>query len=222
MSEKAGFEVKLDLCRKTGHIGLTMKLRQTFHQTTAVFLFGLFSLTAGPSAFAGLHIEPYAGLSLTFTTKKVFTEAKNNPPGSQQGRFYFGPTPGLRLGWSSLGLAVGLDVSAGYWMSLMKEDFSDFRLKETLFPIFGGLFVSYKLPLLWRVYAVVIPPLNNIQFTSETERKHCSQTTGAKFGFSYLSLPFVGINIEYSPMYIGGENCNSLAHSAGAYINFVF
>ena len=174
-----------------------------------------------PQAVAGIHIEPYMGLSWSFSGKKAFTEIASSLQENQKSQHYFGPTPGLRLGWSTLGLAVGLDASLGYWQSVFKEDFSDRRTKKI--PMLWGLFASYKFPLLWRAYVVIIPPLSNVLFISQSQNNtHCSKTAGAKFGFSWISLPFIGINIEYSPMYISGGHCRAYAHTGSAYVNLTF
>ena len=181
-----------------------------------------------PLSSAKIHIEPYVGFSLISTnsrplmekTLKQTTEAINY---LSEGRYYGGLTSGMRLGYSSLDLAVGMDMTFGYWSSLYKENFTPFRNKETLIPLLPGIFISYKLPLLLRAYAVLIP-LARIQFKSQEGNLNswCNKSQGAKFGISYLSLPFISVNFEYLPLYIGGKNCHAWSHTGTAYINFIF
>ena len=190
------------------------------------FLFGLSFFSS--LGFAKIHIEPYIGWSLTYTNKKPLQKEtlKSGSDSFQyfkEGRYYSGPTPGMRLGYSSLGLAVGLDFTFGNWMSIYKENSKSFTNQETIRPILPGLFVSYKLPLLLRAYASLIPHAP-IQFTSanEQESSYCKKSRGLKIGVSYLSIPFLSVNFEYLPLYIGGENCNSWSHTATIYANFIF
>lgn len=186
---------------------------------------GITALSA-PLSEAKIHIEPYAGWSWTATSSKPLIKQNVDKLSSaysflSKGRYYQGPSPGMRLGYSSLGLAVGIDMAFGYWSSLYKEDWTSFKNKEQIMPLLPGLFVSYKLPLLFRVYASLIPQAS-IQFTSAEENSWCHQSRGAKFGMSYMSLPFVSINFEYMPLYIGGENCQTWAHTGTVYANFIF
>ena len=128
----------------------------------------------------------------------------------------------MRLGYSSLGLAVGVDFTVGRWTSMYKEGFKDFRAKENITPILPGIFVSYKMPLLFRAYASLIPH-SPVQFIDEERAsKYCKKSRGMKLGISYLSLPFISVNFEYMPLYIGGQDCGSWSHTGTAYLNFIF
>ena len=179
-----------------------------------------------PLVQAKIHIEPYAGWSFVFTSsnplkKESLSQTTKTIDYLRQGRYYQGPTPGMRLGYSSLGLAVGLDVNVGYWSSLWKEDWTSFRGEETIAPVLPGLFVSYKLPLLFRAYATLIP-FTTVKVYTKADSKWCNQSQGAKFGISYLSLPFISVNLEYMPLYIGGTACQTWSHIGTAYANFTF
>ena len=208
MTKKIHFDRNIQLCVKVIYFSL-----------------GLFFT---PLSSAKIHIEPYVGFSLISTnsrpliekTRKQTTEAINY---LSEGRYYGGLTSGMRLGYSSLGLAVGMDITFGYWSSLYKENFTPFRNKEILIPTLPGLFVSYKLPLLLRAYAVLIPQAL-IQFKSQEGdlKSWCNSSRGAKFGLSYLSLPFMSVNFEYLPLYINGKDCHTWSHTGTAYINFIF
>ena len=197
-----------------------LKLRNLFLLITLI----LFS----PLGFAKVHIEPYIGWSLTYTNKRplqkeILSSGLKSFQYFKEGRYYSGPTPGMRLGYSSLGLAVGLDFTFGNWLSIYRENFVSFTNQETIRPILPGLFVSYKLPLLFRAYATLIPHAP-VQFTSKNEQEstYCKESRGLKIGLSYLSLPFLSVNFEYLPLYIGGENCGSWSHTGTVYANFTF
>ena len=178
-----------------------------------------------PLSLAKIHIEPYVGWGWTFTNsrpliKKTLTATNDY---INEGRHYSGLTTGMRLGYSSLGLAVGLDFTVGYWFSLYKEGFVPFRNQETITPILPGLFVSYKLPLLFRAYASLIPQAS-VRFSSQEEEvsRTCNKSRGAKLGVSYLSLPFLSVNFEYLPLYISGQDCQSWSHTGTVSANFIF
>ena len=194
-------------------------------------LLGLVLSLFSPLGFSKVHIEPYIGWSLTYTNKRplqkdILTSGSQSFQYFTEGRYYSGPTPGMRLGYSSLGLALGFDFTFGNWISIYrnnKDNVESFTNKETIRPILPGLFVSYKLPLLFRAYASLIPQAP-IQFTSadEQESSYCKESRGLKLGLSYLSIPFISVNFEYLPLYIGGENCGSWSHTATVYANFIF
>ena len=192
--------------------------------TSLLFCGGLIYPSLG---WAKIHIEPYVGLSGTYTGSKpvkkdTFEDHSLAVDYLSEGRYYGGMNMGMRVGYSSLGLAVGLDFTVGRWTSLYKENFVSFRNREIMTPILPGLFVSYKLPMLFRAYASLIPHAF-VHFTSQDgESRYCNQVRGAKFGLSYLSLPFLSVNFEYLPMHIGGQNCNSWSHTGAVYANFTF
>ena len=182
-------------------------------------------LVFAPLGWAKVHIEPYLGLSWTFNNSKPLKvdrdQMKETLRSFQGGRHYGGLNTGMRLGYSAMGLAVGGDFSIGRWFSLYKDDWTSFLNKEALTLYAPGLFVSYKLPLLFRVYATLLPQTFVHVSESEEHRARYCRAGGAKLGLSYFSLPFVSINFEYLPMYIGGGNCHSWSHTGAVYVNFV-
>ena len=179
-------------------------------------------------AFAKIHIEPYLGYSFTAISSENFSKTLHE---KQEGltkqlasnsSYYHGITPGMRLGYSSLNLAVGLDFTFAFWKSLYKKDQPDFRGQQNLFPVLPGLFVSYKLPLFFRAYSTLIPQASVIVKT-QNQSQTCTQSRAMKFGFSYLSLPFLSINMEWMPMLIGGlGNCRFWSHTGSIYGNITF
>ena len=192
----------------------------------------IFIIFYTPLIEAKIHIEPYVGYSFTAIGAENFSPSlleKNNVDKKTQEviaelrkkQFYQGISTGMRLGYSTLGLAVGLDFTVGYWKSLFGEDFTSFRDRQTVIPVLPGLFVSYKLPLLLRAYASLIPQANVILQTKE-EDKNCSGSRAGKIGISYLSLPFLSVNFEYLPLYIGGGACQFWSHTGTVSANFIF
>ena len=172
--------------------------------------FFLLSCFFSVRAEAELHVEPYVGLSMVYTNKSPTVNVSN----LINSQYWTGPNMGIRLGYSSLGLAVGGDVAVGRWSALGKNT------DGTLTPILPGLFVSYKLPLLLKLYAVGIPH-SWVSASSNTNKKSC-RGRGVKLGFSWISFPFLSVNLEYMPLHFGGEVCNSWSHTASIYTSLTF
>ena len=186
-----------------------------------------------PLSLAKIHIEPYAGYSFTSTNSRPFQEEDLSTTTKtltylREGRFYSGITSGMRIGYTSLGLAVGIDLTIGRWSSLYKEGFAPFFNKETITPYLPGLFVSYKLPLLFRAYATLIPhtlvQFDSTEFGEEEAEgpRSCKKSRGLKLGVSYISLPFISVNFEYMPLYINGAKCDTWSHTGTVFLNFIF
>lgn len=189
--------------------------------TAFLVLFVLTLFSTNPSS-AKIHVEPYLGYSFTFLSSEPIKQHQQTTEliqTAQEGEYFSGISPGIRLGYSSLGLAVGVDASFGWWNSVYSSEDS-----KTIIPTLPGVFASYKLPLFFRAYAVLIPKAYvQIKSPEDILNTTCNGTRGLKLGVSYLSLPFVSVNFEYLPLYIRGEGCNkSWSHTASAYANFTF
>ena len=203
--------------------GLNTKLFVTAFKKLFLFI----SLICPPFSQSQMHIEPYVGLSFTFVDSNSSIQEFSSQTAKainhlKEGKYYGGFIPGVRIGYSFNGLAVGGDFSMGRWTSLYKEDFVPFYSQETITAIMPGLFVSYKLPLFVRFYAALIPKAP-VQFASQKNgSRFCNKSKGAKIGVSYISLPFVNINFEYLPLHIYDENCSSWTHTGAVYANFIF
>ena len=185
-----------------------------------------------PFSGAKIHIEPYVGYSFTAIGTENFSRSllekqeldkKTRQVLSElsEKRFYQGISPGMRLGYSSLGLAVGVDLTVGYWKSVFGNALTSFKDRQTIVPILPGLFVSYKLPLLFRAYASLIPQAS-VQLKTKEGDQNCNRSRGGKLGLSYLSLPFLSVNFEYQPLYIGGAACHFWSHTGTVSANFIF
>lgn len=182
--------------------------------------------------FGKIYIEPYLGYSFTIIAKEQFSRDFAKAQGSTEKAltalshiddmsYYHGITPGTRLGYSYLNFAVGVDFNAGYWKSLYKSGLNDFANMQTVVPVMAGFFASYKLPLLFRAYATFIPPIAHLTIKTQDVSSTCKASQGLKLGVSYLSLPFLSINMEYLPMKLGGS-CDSWSYTGTIYGNITF
>ena len=77
------------------------------------------------------------------------------------------------------------------------------------------------MPLLFRAYASLIPQAS-VQLRTKEGSQNCTRSRGAKLGLSYLSLPFLSVNFEYMPLYIGGSGCQFWSHSGTVSANIIF
>ena len=174
-----------------------------------LLVFCFFSL----KGFAEIHLEPYVGWSFSFA----------QPPSTQQislsnvatqikpEAFYIGPTAGLRLGYGTLGLSFGVDGTLANW----RHDGSQIT------PFMAGVFASYKLPILFRIYGSLM--LAHTRIKEQNLELACQTNQALKLGLSYLSLTFISINMEYMPFFLkGNENCNNWLHVGSVYLNFSF
>ena len=198
----------------------SVSLRAVLPQAVALLAgLSLFAAAAG----AGLHLEPYLGYGLTVTNPQPAGKAdgaKNAVHYFLNSKYYHGPSAGARIGYKSFGLSVGLDAAVGSWQALYD--------RESLTPFLAGLFVSYRLPMLFRIYAVFLPGLLaptafvNVAGPEADKLSSSCRAMGGKLGVSYFSMPFLSVNLEYMPLYIKGRNCLAWSHTGTAYLNFLF
>ena len=185
-------------------------------QLVEYFIF--FCLMVPPPSLAGFHLEPYAGLGVAFSGNPGNKD--NKVSWVLKGDLYRRAAIGARAGYTKLGLAFGLDMSGSYYSSLR-------TLKpESFFTALPGVFISYKLPLLFRAYGVLIPHGFFIKQEQEMNSLKESSTPirGVKLGISYLSVPFLSINFEYQPLYLVAAKGSQggWLHSGTAYLNLIF
>jgi len=141
-----------------------------------LFACALFSLiTLSQSVKAGILLEPYLG----YVTGQQKQTGTANLSGTEFG---------ARVGYTLLNFGIGAEyVGASY------TDDSSPKNNLTIGDI--GVFVSYKLPVLFRVYATYVPSaavkdkVSNSEFTFKGN--------SAKLGVGYTGLPFININLEY-------------------------
>ena len=182
-------------------------------------------------------MEVYAGYGYTVLNEKHLNTQISIQEGIdyvKSSKYYSGNYAGLRLGYTNFGLAAGLDLSKGFldrFIDDQKDSSKDGQINSLNSTTMWGLFASYKLPLLFRIYGVFMPPnisslnINKVTFLSDDGETtlECTDSWGLKAGLSYLSIPFFSINFEYQPLYISGEKCPTiLAHGLIAYVNLIF
>lgn len=219
-----------------------------------IYILALSFLMLGFPASAKIHLEPYFGGSLVFFSDKdlpkgdelqkikedVIDQAtdaitnkasdliadaisgtedkKNQNLAVKIPSYASGYIGGMRVGYRSLGLGIGGDLAFGHWKS------SGSTLQMTI----PGIFVSYKLPLLFRVYGTLIPMTSSRMTigdsTNKTSQMNCSVSRGAKVGMSYLSLPLLSINFESQALFRsdGNEYCKKSTYAISAFINMTF
>ena len=193
-----------------------------------------------------MYLEPYLGLGLLIGD--VSTSSANNSDTVKgksnnwllNGGLYTGTALGARVGYKKLGLAFGLDFNGNYNYQLGAS-----KEKESFITILPGAFVSYKFPILFRVYGTIIPYgfLKNAPGSikedclSNAAKTKCPflQTNiknekpiirSLKLGVGYTGLPFLNINLEYQPFYFiatGNTKREGFwTHGITAYVSYIF
>ena len=157
-------------------------------------------------AFSDIHLEPYGGFGVLGHVNKKFSNQLLKDD------WYGKLTAGARIGYKKLGLAFGLDISGSQY-----RPFSDFP-EGSFFTVSPGAFASYKLPLLFRIYGTLIPHGFLIKPSEGRNINYIAR--GLKAGISYLSLPFLSINLEYETLYLDTEE-GGWTHSGTVFLNFI-
>ena len=160
-------------------------------------------LAFSQSSLAGLLIEPFLGSydmtnEVEGVSSSVPYEETSEPTGSLMG---------LKLGYSTFGLAAGADYT------IIKDEENDITAT--------GLFVSYKFPVLVKAYATYI-------LSAAVDGLKAG--TGTKIGVGFTGLPFVHINLEmYSlkwddtePGVSSGDSFESTATGSAIVISLPF
>ena len=147
------------------------------------------ALAAGFSsnAHASLYLEPYLGYFL----------GKMDRGSNEYDVKGFGY--GGRVGYSVLGLAGGLEYQTG----MLKDNANP---NNDITPTDIGAFVSFKLPVLLRVYAGYF-------FSSEAKvgSTNTYKGNGMKFGLGFTMFPFVILNLDYMTNSYDKDNNGSLS-----------
>jgi len=136
-------------------------------------LFIIFEMSS-IQAKADLLLEPY--LNILISGKD-----------SETSNTYSGNELGARIGWSNLGLTLGLDV-LGLGVIKVKGTTGSVDLK----PSGIGVFISYTFPILVRGYLSYFPT-----YTGKVDSINFESTgSGSKIGLQYTGLPFVYLGLE--------------------------
>lgn len=128
------------------------------------------ALLLSSPAMASLYLEPYLG----------YETGKMENPGSSEN--VAGTNLGLKLGYESLGFALGAD----YMRGSLKVDSSPSQTgtNQDL-----GIFAQFTFPILVKVSGTYF-------FSNEFEDTGKLTGSGTKIGVGYTGLPFVSLNLD--------------------------
>lgn len=146
----------------------------------------------GVSAQADILIDPYIGYIASATASNNFTAT--------------GSDMGVRLGWTSLGLGLGLDATiAGTHTYKDPTTTTDYTVANT------GVFVSYTFPILVRGYATYF--VNSKLTTTGSSFSGAATKLGAQYtGFPFIAVGIEVISLSYTEFETGGVK-NSVTNS---------
>ncbi len=147
----------------------------------------IFAFMASTSAFAGGYIEPYVG----YETGKVESTGSDED--------VKGMTFGGKLGYSQLGLALGVDYMKGD-LKIESSPSVDFDTTDM------GAFIQYTFPILLKVSGTYFLS-SEAEIGTGGELKGKGYKIGAGFtGFPFITLNLDMINVNYDE--IEGSNVN--------------
>jgi hypothetical protein len=130
---------------------------------------------------AAFLLEPYAGLNVS-STYQVGTQTEGTLSGS---------SVGARVGFTQLGLMLGLNGQRGtYTLSPATGSDSDFTFTKM------GFFVGYDFPVMLRIWGEYVFSYEGVD-VDNTDNKR-TEGSGTTFGFGYKIIPFVSLNLEVS------------------------
>lgn len=156
-------------------------------------------------ANAGILIEPFYGLALSGTVEDQNDDADYDS----------GSTYGARLGWTTLGLQLGIDY---------RNHSNEFELNNTDYEYGHTLtyaFIGYEFPVMFRLYAgMAVAGEGTLDSSSELDLSDASSTV---IGLSYKGLPFIAINFEvvnyeWDTIELNGNELNNAEVSGNHYL----
>jgi hypothetical protein len=146
-----------------------MKIAVTILSAAFVFL------GFNQQAKAGILLEPYLG----YVSGSQKQSSKNN---------FTGTEAGARVGYSFFGFALGADyITASYT--------DDASPKDTITEGELGAFVSFKFPILFRVYASYVPS-SELKVKNSSVSSTLKDGSATRVGVGFTGLPIVNINFE--------------------------
>lgn len=142
-------------------------------------------------AQASLRVEPFLGYHMG--------NDKNTPENDVKGS-----EMGARVGFSTLGFALGGELSKGMYEV-------DSNPSQDLEPTNMGVFASFEFPILVRVYGTYI-------FNSKSDYSSYEiEGNGTRLGVGFTGLPFIAINVEYINMKYDDCSGSALCAAFGEY-----
>ncbi len=142
-----------------------------------VLFLSIASVTFNQAAHAGLLLEPYVGYVSGTAKGETSTD-------------YTGSSLGARVGFTMLGFGIGADYEANTIVDDGSPK-SDFTRGE------AGLFLAYKFPILFRLYATYVPT-SSIYVKQSGTTTTLEKGTATKIGLGYTGFPFININLEFN------------------------
>lgn len=158
---------------------------------TAALASALLTLQSLPSAHSAIYLEPYMGYSF-------------GSGGTTQDHSLSGVAYGLRGGWSTMGLAAGLEYHGAMmnWNTPTKSDYNPSDL---------GVFGAYNFPVLpIKVYGTYF-------FNSKVDIKRSGfndtyKGNAVKIGLGFTTLPLIHINFDYSKVSLDKNKQGSMTN----------
>lgn len=143
-------------------------------------IFGFTAFAFSASVSQAIYIEPYLGLYGMGKSTMTTPVASDTDLTATLGL-------GLRLGYSAMGFAAGVDYEMGKLDSKTSSTTTKIDTKNL------GVFASFDVPIApVRAYATYI-----LDAKSKTESGSEFKGKGFKLGVGFTGLPFVVINLDY-------------------------
>lgn len=142
-------------------------------------------------AHAGLYLEPYIGYGMGDSKQGT---SKDDVKGMAYGG---------RIGYSVMGLAVGVDYMTGK-LNIDSTPSAEATPKDL------GIFVGYTFPIMVRAYGVYVPTAKADMTSSSGDGDF--EGSGMRLGVGFTMLPFVVINLEYTSIEYDKFKGNSLTN----------
>lgn len=145
-----------------------------------IFLLCIMMMTMG-FIHAGVLIEPFAGITIQGNAK---------PDDSA----YSGQVMGARLGYTNLGLMLGLDYRQAN--ITVEQTTGDIDFSHSIY----NFFIGYQLPVMLRFwYAHTIGGEGSV----DSMNAKYSEPSGSVIGVGFTGLPFLSLNLEVSNFAFG-------------------
>ena len=166
-----------------------------------LFVFILFTLSHS-LAKADISIEPYIGLAIGGEGETNFGTLNQNGIENNFSGIQFGS----RVGYSTLGFTFGIDFSLGSISVDSSNPSTSFYAKSDNLKVNQtGIFVSYQLPILFRMWGTYFinanasgdDQVNLMEDQLFDAADDFSSGSGIALGVGYTGLPFVSLNLEY-------------------------
>jgi hypothetical protein len=160
------------------------KLVRILAAMTVVFAFS-------HAAFAGFHVEPFVGYSLSGDfDQEVGGSTLNSGDYTSNG-----PQLGARVGYGMLGFFGAVEYELSPMLAAPDDnDYDDVDINQTLM----GVALGYEFPIAIRAYATYIFSAEGKGSLDNVDPVY--RGSGIKLGVGYTGLPFIAINLEVTQL----------------------